>query len=120
MDQHALKRLGHHIVNRRVALGYRNRTDLADTLPLTVRTLSDIELGVRKASQGTYAMLENTLSWTPGSINAILAGGNNPTPRPDALTDTLNRATTEDLLAELRRRITGPRHLHPQHNSQQR
>ena len=123
MDPRSLKRLGHHIVNRRVALGYRNRTDLADSLPLTVRTLSDIELGVRKASQGTYAMLENKLAWTPGSINTILAGGDNPTPRqpdPDTLTDTLNRASTEDLLAELRRRITGPRHLHPQHNPQHR
>ena len=121
MDTHALKRLGHHIINRRVALGYRNRTDLAHTLPLTVRTLSDIELGVRKASPGTYAMLENKLNWTPGSINTILAGGNNPTPRqPDTLTDPLTHATTEDLLTELRRRITGPRHLHPQHNPQHR
>ena len=54
MDQHALGRLGHHIVSRRVALGYRNRTDFADSLQFTVRTLSDIENGVRKASPGTY------------------------------------------------------------------
>ena len=26
MDRHALERLGHHVVSRRVALGYRNRT----------------------------------------------------------------------------------------------
>ena len=117
MEHNALKRLGHHIINRRIALGYRNRTDLADTLPLTVRTLSDIELGVRKASPGTYAILENHLAWTPGSINTILAGAaNTPTPRtppPDTLTTTLGRASTEDLLTELRRRITSPRHLHP-------
>jgi hypothetical protein len=56
-----LERLGHHIVSRRVALGYRNRTDFADSLQFTVRTLSDIENGVRKASPGTYAMLENKL-----------------------------------------------------------
>ena len=31
--------------------------------------------GVRKASPGTYAMLENKLSWAPGSIDTILAGG---------------------------------------------
>jgi hypothetical protein len=61
MDGHALERLGHHIVSRRVALGYRNRTDFANSLQFTVRTLSDVENGVRKASPGTYAMLENKL-----------------------------------------------------------
>src|SRR5258708_36274700 len=75
MDQRALERLGHHVVSRRVALGYRNRPDLADSLAFTVRTLADIEHGVRKASPGTYAMLENKLAWTPGSIDTILAGG---------------------------------------------
>ena len=59
----------------RVALGYRNRTDLADSLQFTVRTLADVEHGVRKASPGTYAMLENKLAWAPGSIDTILAGG---------------------------------------------
>ena len=67
MDRRALERLGHHVVSRRVALGYRNRTDLADGLQFTVRTLADIEHGVRKASPGTYAMLET--SW-PGRREA--------------------------------------------------
>ena len=113
MNEHTLKRLGHHIVSRRVALGYRNRTDLADNLQLTVRTLADIEHGVRKASPGTYAMLENKLAWAPGTINSILAGGD-IIPRPqagvlyDAPLRTLNHASTEDLLRELRRRIIGP------------
>jgi hypothetical protein len=75
MDGDALERLGHHIVSRRVALGYHHRTDLANSLKFTVRTLSDIENGVRKASPGTYAMLENKLGWAPGSIDTILAGG---------------------------------------------
>ena len=75
MDRRALERLGHHVVSRRVALGYRNRTDFANSLQLTVRTLADIEHGVRKASPGTYAMLENKLAWAPGSIDTILAGG---------------------------------------------
>ena len=75
MDRHALERLGHYIVSRRVALGFRNRTDLANSLQFTVRTLADIEHGVRKASPGTYAMLENKLAWAPGSIDTILAGG---------------------------------------------
>src|ERR1700756_4622574 len=75
MDRRDLERLGHQVVSRRVALGYRNRTDLADSLQFTVRTLADIEHGVRKASAGTYAILENKLGWAPGSIDAILAGG---------------------------------------------
>ena len=75
MDRPDLARLGHYIVSRRVALGFRSRTDLAASLQFTVRTLSDIEHGVRKASPGTYAMLENKLSWAPGSVDTILAGG---------------------------------------------
>jgi hypothetical protein len=58
-----------------VALGFRTRTDLANSLKFTLRTLADIEHGVRKASPGTYAMLENNLAWAPGSIDTILAGG---------------------------------------------
>ena len=75
MDSRDLARLGHHVVSRRVALGYRNRTDLANSLAFTVRTLADIEGGVRKASPGTYAMLENKLAWAPASIDTILVGG---------------------------------------------
>ncbi len=111
MDQHALGRLGHHIVSRRVALGYRNRTDLANSLQFTVRTLSDIENGVRKASPGTYAMLENKLGWAPGSIDTILAGGEPkelvvklrptaPTPRTHAYTgDALSRRLDRGIAA---------------------
>jgi len=121
MDGHALERLGHQIVSRRVALGYRNRTDLASSLQFTVRTLSDIENGVRKASPGTYAMLENKLGWAPGSIDTILAGGEPhelvvklrreiPEPRyQSSIADALSRASTDDLLLELRRRIIRPR-----------
>ena len=114
MDRPPLERLGDYIVSRRVALGCRNRTDLANTLPLTVRTLADIEQGVRKASRGTYAMLEKKLAWTPGSIDTILAGGeaqeavtelaahHNPLAHGSG-SDALSRASTEELLLELRR-----------------
>ena len=126
MDRRALERLGHHVVSRRVALGFRSRTDFADSLQFTVRTLADIEHGVRKASPGTYAMLENKLAWAPGSVEMILAGG-----EPDELVSTLRRTnpdtpphgyalratnphvlsqfSTEELLLELRRRIIDPR-----------
>jgi hypothetical protein len=126
MDSRALERLGHHVVSRRVALGYRNRTDLAESLQFTVRTLADIEHGVRKASAGTYAILENKLGWAPGSIDTILAGGEpketvvelhrtTPATRTQgyALRPTnpnaLSQASTEELLLELRRRIIRPR-----------
>jgi hypothetical protein len=132
MDSRALQRLGHHVVSRRVALGFRNRTDLAQSLQFTVRTLADIEHGVRKASPGTYAMLENKLAWAPGSIDTILAGGEptelaptlhktNPTTRTPgyALRPTnfnaLAQASTEELLLELRRRIVTP---HDRRNDQ--
>ena len=121
MNRRDLERLGHHVVSRRVALGFRNRTDLANSLAFTVRTLADIEHGVRKASPSTYAMLENKMAWAPGSIDTILAGGepkelvvklhrDGPEPRYRAYTtDALSRASTEELLLELRRRIIGPR-----------
>ena len=126
MDRRALERLGHHVVSRRVALGFRSRTEFADSLQFTVRTLADIEHGVRKASPGTYAMLENKLAWAPGSVEKILAGG-----EPEELVSTLRRTnpktapqgyalratnphvlsqfSTEELLLELRRRIIDPR-----------
>ena len=130
MDQRALKQLGHHVVSRRVALGYRNRTDLANSLQFTVRTLADIEHGVRKASPGTYAMLENKLAWAPGSIDTILAGGEpqelvvkrrrstpNASSQGYALrptnASTLSRVSNEELLLELRRRIIAPRDRRP-------
>jgi hypothetical protein len=120
MDTRALERLGHHVVSRRVALGFRTRIDLADSVQFTVRTLSDIEHGVRKASPGTYAMLENKMAWAPGSIDTILAGGepnevastlhtSSPSARGYALRPTtpnaLSQASSEELLLELRRRV---------------
>ena len=75
---------------------------------------------------GTYALLENKLSWAPGSIDAILAGGepkelvvelrrsdtNAPsqgyTLRPTNA-NALSLVSTEELLLELPRRIIAPR-----------
>ena len=90
MDRRALERLGHHVVSRRVGLGYRNRTDLADSLQFTVRTLADVEHGVRKASPGTYAMLENKL--------AVLAPRDHPRQRPSWPVPVPN-STPPDLIA---------------------
>jgi hypothetical protein len=66
-------------------------------------------------------MLENKLGWAPGSIDTILAGGepkelvvklrrDSPERRYDSFaTEALSRASTEELLLELRRRIIRPR-----------
>jgi hypothetical protein len=69
---------------------------------------------VRKASPGISAMLENKLAWAPGSIDTILDGEEPKElvvrmrrPQPP---NPLARASTEELLLELRRRIiTQPR-----------
>ena len=120
MDRHALERLGHHVVSRRVALGYRNRTDLADSLQFTVRTLADIEHGVRKASPGTYAMLENKLSWAPGSIDTILAGGEPKNrgqaapPRPQPFVPHPHRSPLPRLHRGVVAGVASPHHRPPQ------
>ena len=82
--------------------------------------------GCAKVSPGTYAILENKLSWAPGSIDTILAGGE-PTELVPTLrrsnttapaqgyrlrptnTNALSQVSTEELLLELRRRIIAPR-----------
>jgi hypothetical protein len=90
-----------------------------------VRTLADIEHGVRKASPGTYAMLENKLAWAPGSIDTILAGGEpqelvvkqrrtTHNPLAHTATEAPSRASTEELLLELRRRIIAPHNRRPE------
>ena len=107
-----------------VSRARRWATATAPTWPtacsFTVRTLADIEHGVRKASPGTYAMLENKLAWAPGSIDTILAGGvpketvvelrrATHNPLAHTATEAPSRASTEGLLLELRRRIIASR-----------
>jgi transcriptional regulator with XRE-family HTH domain len=87
------QRLGRIIVDRRIELGYRRREDLGATLGVSIRTLGDIETGRRdRYHANTIGSLENALQWAPGSINAILAGGE-PAPRPAHHT----RASAEEI-----------------------
>ena len=53
MDRRDLARLGHHVVSRRVALGFRNRTDLAKSL---AKTLQD-----RRTAYGAEAKTLDTV-----------------------------------------------------------
>ena len=124
MDRRDLERLGHHVVSRRVALGYRNRTDLAASLQFTVRTLGRHRA---RRAQGQRGHLRH-----PGKQAGLGTGQHRHHPRrwgtqrnrgrtapphpnplaPTSATDALARASTEELLLELRRRIIAPRNRH--------
>lgn len=76
MEKQDWERLGSRVVDRRVALGMRTREALADTSGLSSRLLGDIEKGRRESySPGTFAVLEQALQWTSGSVSEILRGG---------------------------------------------
>lgn len=74
------QRLSDAVISRRIELGYGTRQAFARATGITSRTIGDIEK-YRKASYGqsTLAQIEQTLRWAPGSIRAVLAGGD-PTP----------------------------------------
>jgi transcriptional regulator with XRE-family HTH domain len=103
LEKSGEERLGHYVMVRRTELGYNTRQDLANVLGITIRTLSDIEHGIRRASPGSYAMLEAKLGWKPGACTAILAGL-----EPALITENapanLTNIPTDELLLELRRR----------------
>ena len=100
-----LERLGQHVVARRKQLGYATRTDLAQAVNFTVRTLADIEHGTRQVSPGTYALLETKLQWTPGTCEHIIGGGD----PQHTITNPLAATPTTELLDELHRRINNTR-----------
>lgn len=109
VESRDLVRLGQYVMSRRVALGHKHRVALANVLSITDRTLADIENGVREASGGTYALLENKLGWKPGSVTAILGGGE---PTEVAEAESFADASTGDIFAgiydlvgELKRRM---------------
>lgn len=71
------QRLGQRVIARRIALKYRRREDLANAFDgLSLRTLGDIEAGRKQGYHpNTLATLEHALHWEPGSIAALLDGG---------------------------------------------
>ncbi len=78
-------RLGQYVTARRVALGYRRREDLTAAVEgVGQRTLGSIETGEKGGyHRSTLATLERALRWAPGSIQAVLDGGE-PTELPGA------------------------------------
>lgn len=87
-------RLGRHIRRARIEQGMEQR-DLADATRLSVTTVSNYERG-REPARGRvpvgYYEIERALNWAPGSVDAVLAGGeptaqqreNAPPPGPEA------------------------------------
>jgi hypothetical protein len=103
-------RLGQLLVARRVELGYRTRAAFARHHGLSHdRGISAIENAERKNfSPATIASLELQYEWEPGSIEAVLGGGD-PRPRGTAVSDnrqTLKDYSDSELLLELARRLT--------------
>lgn len=69
-----LERLGELVRERRRALGYRTVEDFAAATGVSRRTLGTLERGEARVSEDTAAAVERILRWTPGSVDAILAG----------------------------------------------
>jgi hypothetical protein len=74
------RRLGETIMARRVHLGHHSRESFARNSHLSSRILTDLERANRTSYDlSTFARLEQALGWAPGSVTAVLAGGN---PKP--------------------------------------
>lgn len=76
-------RLADHVIARRVALGMRDRRQLAKATGVTDRTLGVLERGGR-VSASTLGAIELALQWAPGSARRILAGGEPDSAAPAA------------------------------------
>lgn len=78
-------RLGRLLIARRVELGYTVRAAFVKAKRLKHgRTVSDLENAKRANFEpATLAQMEQIYEWAPGSIEAVLAGGD-PTPLPAA------------------------------------
>ncbi|MBH0776781.1 Scr1 family TA system antitoxin-like transcriptional regulator [Nocardia bovistercoris] len=68
-------RLAEAVIGRRKELGMSTRTHLARASGLSYRLLGIVEHGARPVSDGTLAILEQALGWTPGSARRTLTGG---------------------------------------------
>ncbi len=69
----AARKVGATVLARRVELGYRTRNEFAKATGLTIKTLGEIERGVRPTySRSTYALIEQTLGWATGYLERKL------------------------------------------------
>ena len=75
MDRHALERLGHHVVQSRVGILFPTASTWPTVCSSPCGPWPTSTWACARRAPGTYAMLENKLAWTPGSIDTILTGG---------------------------------------------
>jgi len=107
-------RLGKFVRERRTRLGLSQR-DVAERGGPSDTTQQRIEAGEWRPGRGvstTLEKLDRGLGWKPGSASRILAGGEPVTDdetADDVIVFDLGRVPTEQLMAELLRRIPGPR-----------
>lgn len=103
MDDNVWAKLGQAVKERRLELGLSVRTAAAQA-DINRATWGTLEEGDRRLSRHLWKSVEATLSWTPGSIDRILAGGN-PTPLRDDKSETIKLALPPgfDLAAEIER-----------------
>ncbi|WP_043654388.1 helix-turn-helix domain-containing protein [Nocardia thailandica] len=115
-DADWLRRLGEIVVAHRESLGISNRHEFAHLTGLSYRLLGDLERGRRALHPATYAVLENALDWTPGSVDRI-ADGKDPVrlvrveAHGDEVTVMLQSVPDEVLMAELGRRLAVRRQI---------
>jgi transcriptional regulator with XRE-family HTH domain len=97
-----LERLGALVRERRRALGFRTVEDFAAATGVSRRTLGTLERGEARVSDDTAAAVERILRWSPGSVDAILAGGR---PSEDPGVDLQRIADAWPYLSERERAI---------------
>jgi len=103
------RRLGELIEERRLDLRLRLR-DLADVSGLSTETLRQIKAGSGGLRPLTKRALEEALRWAPGSVDAILAGGDPAEARRDRRDEDVDQQLRElarlagpDFVAEFER-----------------
>lgn len=99
-------RVAQLVTSRRLELGYRRQEDLARAMDVSLRVLNNIENARRsRYSRGTLALLEQTLDWRSGSIEAVLDGGDPVPLSQPAATYRDREATDEDREQSMREAI---------------
>lgn len=100
--------LAREIKRRRVVLGYQRQNAFAEQLPFGARLLGELENGRRDTYEdATLNALEVALYWAPGSVEAVLAGGQAielPPPVPE--TSPLAEMGNPELVAYLMAAVT--------------
>lgn len=79
------------MLERRRERGYRTQREFAEALGVSRRTVAALERGEHPMSDDTVAAVERVLGWSPGSVDAILAG-KQPTPDPAGDFHVIERA----------------------------